>query len=314
MRSRLELLLELDRPQDLIQEARHEIARGGAVTPNLYWLVGLMEAGQWQEAQEKAKAFQADLTGYADFWLLKGQISLMLDQPQEALQAFSEGLKQEPANSSLLAWKGLIQGFQGDLRSSQACFETLLTQEPLHTQGMTFMALVYGNVCCRSDLARKLLMRCLQINPQDQRALALLAEFEPLPWIKRKRLRQALGLNPFDHDARQSLSLLERSLPIHVTLAVGHILLAQLLHALALHSDIWVFLLLITACLQASALFYLNKHMPGVLLLFLLPLIFFPWQVLNLINFLVAAGVGLFLIAPCYGVYRLFLLFFTDKD
>lgn len=317
MESKLGVLFALDRPEALIQEAVQQLGSPEAAQQfeaQLYLLLGLVEVRRLQEAEEKARAFQQNLGHCALFWLIKGFIALSNNDLKAAESFFLEGLKRDPQDTYLLAYLGLVQGLLGDLRSSKQHFNTLMRQDPHHCLGLVFMALVYGEVCHRSDLARKLLRRCLQINPQDQRALALLAEFEPLPWIKRKRLRQALLLNPFDRDARQSLGLVERSLPFHAVLAGGQILLAQLLHVIAPSADFWIFLLLITACLQASALFHLNKQLPGVLLLILLPLIFFPVQALNPINFLVAAGVGLLLIAPCYGVYRLSLLIFSAKD
>ena len=182
MRSRLQVLHALDRPEALIKEASQQLGEDQQqVEAQFYLLLGLVEAQRFQEAEEKARAFQKDLGLSSFFWLLKGYIALASDELKAAESSFLEGLKLDPQDTDLLAYLGFVQGFLGDLRASQTSFEALLREDPLHTQGMSFMALVYGEVCHRPDLARQLLHRCLQINPQDAAILSLLADFEALP-------------------------------------------------------------------------------------------------------------------------------------
>ncbi|WP_114416224.1 hypothetical protein [Marinospirillum perlucidum] len=315
MRSRLEVLHALDRPEALITEASQQLGEDQQqVEAQFYLLLGLIEARRFQEAEEKARAFQKDLGLSSFFWLLKGYIALASDELKAAEASFLEGLKLDPQDADLLAYLGFVQGFLGDLRASQARFEALLRQDPLHTQGLSFMALVYGEVCHRPDLARQLLHRCLQINPQDATILSLLADFEALPWHKSRLLRQALAFNPFDRDARQSLKRLDSAYPRHAILAGVQLLLAILLHQLPLPTTYWMPVLLGSSCLQAVFLFRHNKHLPGFLLAGLLTFIFFPVQQIDLTRFFIAGGAGALLVLPCYGLHLLLSHFFTAKD
>lgn len=304
MSRRLEVLLALDRPEQLIEEASRLLAEDDQqLQPRLYLVIGLMEQKHWAQALAKAKQFQSELSHFAVFWLLKGQIALQLGDLLAADQSFLKGLALEPASLSLLGELALVRGFRGDLESSQAYFHQLLEQEPDNANGLINMAIVYGEVCHRPDLSRKLLRRCLSVDPHNASALALLARFSALPWQKHRILRQILARNPLSQEARQDLFELDRSWRVHGVLAALLWGLAVVLHLLPVEAFYWQVPLVFVVALQATALFRYSRHLPGVFLMVMLIFVSYPIPDLNILKALIAASLGVFLIAPCWGLH-----------
>ncbi len=308
---RLELLYQLNRYQQLLDETQRQLASDHTdVAAALYHLLALYSQQAFDEADQAAQRLQSQCHSHSFFWLIKTQIALRLNRLTQAEQCAQRALSlayHDADNHDNLAQVMLHQQ-----QISKAQFHLLeaLSLDPWHREARLHLAQLYGSLCLRPDLAKTLLREHLQHQPQDAFALELLAQYSASPWQKQRLLQQILRFDPLNRDvAKQLNQQVRRQIQAGLAYAVLALLgiMTHLWPNLAsedLLGGIRVGLLLASFALTVWV-FSWDEKLPALGLMLLMLTQVFPPQEWDLITFLISGGIAAVLTLNAYWLSRL---------
>ena len=118
-----------------------------------------------------------DSVSHPQAWNNLGFLYLNMNRLQEALPLFEQATNLDP--TMIIAWAnaGSVHLFNGDLDLAAATFEQALEIDPSYVPAIGNLAQVYWQQDKKEE-ARSMLRRILAFNPSDQRARALLEQWQ----------------------------------------------------------------------------------------------------------------------------------------
>ena len=268
---RLEVLYQLERYDQLLAMAaplQGEDAEG--IQASLYSIAALMAKGEWQAAWERCVTARPACAGVDLYWYLSAKVLRHLDRLEEAQQALTQALAQQPQQPDYLCEQAVLAWLGGSVADTKHYLDRALAQQPLHPQALLYLATLYGFDLQRPDLGMQILRDYLAREPHCPDGLFLLAEMEPRLWHKAGHFRRLLSQDPFNRTAQQGLQRYGQGMSQSLWLGLLILIVTQL-GVLFGEGAPWQLWLHGTTTLAAlwlgSRLFVLHRQWPGIFLL-----------------------------------------------